>query len=142
MGKLAQILLAIISLTPKLEKLFDLLVEAYFVQKYNINQENYRDALGEAKRGNTKKLREEIGKFLPVLVVILCGCATGAPLKSLCYLDFVAQVCWVDREAGEGYQFSQLAVEQKSCQDFGSRCWFAITDQDLERIHKRLSQGR
>ena len=58
----------------------------------------------------------------------------GEPLKSLCILDFKAQVCWVDKEKSEGFKFSEM----NDCPFTG--CWFGIDETDLKRIQSGLNK--
>lgn len=60
----------------------------------------------------------------------------GAPLDSLCVLDFEARTCWVNKAHGEGYLFEEMS----NC-DEGGICWFALSEKDLTRIHSTINKG-
>lgn len=139
-------LLKIISGVPSLERIFDVLVRIYLVQRYNIGQLAFRKAERLARSGRTIELQKEIGKFL-VLALLLASCASpgGAPLTSLCQMDYEVEMCWTDKIHAEGVTFEEMRAQQKKCiKEEGENvpCWYGIDTVDLQRIHSRLSQGR
>ncbi len=148
MLKLALTLIQLISAIPKLEALFDVLVKAYLFQRYKIDQTLFAEAEQKARQTkDTSELQKQIGKFLLFtgIIILVQGCATGAPVKSLCYLDFVNKVCWVNKAHGEGFTFEEMVKQQEMCESEGGKnipCWYGIDGVDLQRIHNRLSQGR
>lgn len=86
--------------------------------------------------------------YLPLILLVLMallwslligGCVTtkksGAPLTSLCILDFEAQRCWVNKSEGKGPTFSELKSDQERCVgDSEFPCWYGINSADLKRI--------
>lgn len=77
--------------------------------------------------------------LLALLVISLTSCTThkGAPLQSLCILDFEAKVCWVNKAHGVGFSFDEM----NGC-DSGGKCWFAIDEHEIERIFSTLNKGK
>lgn len=148
METLIATILQIISAVPKLEQLFDLMVKTYIYQKYKIDQTLFGEAEQKARAAqSTKDMQKEIGKFLlwACIVIHVTGCATGAPAKSICILDFNTQMCWTNKETNEGFSFQDMLKQQEMCMSAAGAnvpCWYGIDSLDLQRIHERLSQGR
>lgn len=59
---------------------------------------------------------------------------TSGPVRSLCILDFEADMCWFDKVHDRGLTFADMS----KC-DEGGACWFAIDEKDLERIFRSLN---
>lgn len=73
-----------------------------------------------------------------LLSIISCG---HKRVKSLCVLDFEANMCWTNREKNEGFEFYEMWTNQKHAKDFPQidlPIWFAIMSNDLERIVNEL----
>ena len=79
---------------------------------------------------------------LIALFIALTGCSTvkkdGAPLTSLCVLDFEAKRCWFNKSTNEGPTFETMARQHILCvQDPTVPCYYGINSIDLRRIISR-----
>jgi hypothetical protein len=86
--------------------------------------------------------------WLPIVLLIffaflwayvLNGCTTvkksGAPLTSLCIMDFESYRCWVNKTQGKGPTFDEMKAQQATCLAGKDQpCWYGITSPDLKRI--------
>ncbi len=89
------------------------------------------------------KLDEWMLIILIVLIVLgscLLGCTTagkgkGAPLKSLCLMDYEAKKCWTNKTKGEGYDFDLMKKYQDQCLENAELpCWYGLDSDDLKRL--------
>lgn len=84
-----------------------------------------------------RKMKSKIS--LVLLVSTLSSCASappeGAPISSMCKLDFEEKKCWVSRTKNIFRTFTDM----NDCH-FGGECWFAIESADLKRIEEALNK--
>lgn len=77
---------------------------------------------------------------ISILAFIFLSCTTvktGAPIQSLCFLDFEAKTCWVNKAEGKGFTFDEMAKAQAVCRaDKVAPCWYSLTSPDLKRLSK------
>jgi len=86
--------------------------------------------------------------MLGVLIVLILvgfmfvetGCTTiskgnGAPLKSICLMDYDANKCWTSKSKGEGYDFETMKQNTEACLENSEQsCWYGINSADLKRL--------
>lgn len=79
-------------------------------------------------------------RFLIVAVSFpfLISC-TSLPPKSLCFLDFINERCWVNKKKGIGPTFEEMEQQQLDCQFNPSYpCYYGLDSHDLMRIVDKL----
>lgn len=68
----------------------------------------------------------------------LGGCATavksGAPITTLCILDFEKEMCWVNKGEGKGFTFKAIRESQITCYQGKNECWYAVDGSGLRRL--------
>lgn len=69
----------------------------------------------------------------------LGGCSStpaksGAPIATLCILDFKAKMCWTNKPEGKGFTFKALEESQAACHEGKNECWYAVDGSGLKRM--------
>ncbi len=81
--------------------------------------------------------------MLLILETTLVACSnqpTKEPLTSLCFMDFAAETCWIDKSKNDGISFERMQIEQVGCHDGMSSCWYGIDQMDLNKIEQSLAK--
>jgi hypothetical protein len=64
----------------------------------------------------------------------VANCGSGEKLESLCILNIPDKMCWVDKEAGEGFTFEQI----RKLLDDHNMATFCVREDDYKRVTDRL----
>ncbi len=69
----------------------------------------------------------------------ISGCTTaskgnGAPIATLCILDFEKEMCWVNKGEGKGFTFKAIRESQITCYQGKNECWYAVDGSGLRRL--------
>ncbi len=74
-----------------------------------------------------------------VSLFVFTACASSTPVKSLCELDFLNKMCWVDKGNKEGFSFKAMETQQIECAvNPNIPCLYSIDSYDLNRIYESL----
>ncbi len=57
-------------------------------------------------------------------------------------MDFTNEVCWFDLRKNIGIDYEALDIAQHQCFEGKGPCYFLINSEDLERMLRKLHQGR